>query len=114
MTLNKLPRRHLTAWVYKPKGIKNEHTLNTRRTEGEASERESCPTTNTFAALTLPLTPPPPPQGPAVEDRDRVRVGRAVLAPRTLLERGQRSRASWVSGVHHPSRLEAGQHAVDV
>jgi len=43
-----------------------------------------------------------------------VRVGRAVLAPRTLLERGQRSRASWVSGVHHPSRLEAGQHALDI
>ena len=34
MPLNKLPRRLLTAWVYKSKGVKNEHVLNMRRTYG--------------------------------------------------------------------------------
>ena len=34
MPLNKLPQRLLTAWVYKPKSIKNVHVLNMRRTYG--------------------------------------------------------------------------------
>ena len=46
MSLNKLPWRHLTAWVYKPKGIKNEHMLNMRRTYGaplRVSDQEPYP-----------------------------------------------------------------------